>query len=65
MWLYTRLLVREGSGAATCLVDLDPRAYPCVPKMLDIRPIMASRDTWCRQRIKYVCDKSYTAYDRH
>jgi hypothetical protein len=46
LWLQTRLLVREGSGATTCLVALVPRAYPCVPKTPDIRPIIASPDTW-------------------
>jgi hypothetical protein len=39
LWLQTRLLVREGSGAAT---------YPCVPKTSDIRPIMDSPGTRCR-----------------
>jgi hypothetical protein len=65
LWLQTRFLVWEGSGAATCPVTLSPRAYLCIPKMPDIRPIMASPGTRCKQRIKYVCDRSYTAYDRH
>jgi hypothetical protein len=65
MWLQTRLLVREGSGAATCPVALRPRAYPCILKTPDIRPIMASAATRCRQRIKCVCDRSYATYDKH
>jgi hypothetical protein len=48
MWLQTRLLVREGSGAITCLVALGPRVYLCIPKMPDIRPIMASLGTRCK-----------------
>jgi hypothetical protein len=63
--LQTRLLMREGSGAATCLVALGPRACLCVPKMPDIRRIMASPSTQCRQCIKCVHDRSYVAYDRH
>jgi hypothetical protein len=47
LWLQTRLMVREGSGAATCPVALGSRMYPCVPKTFDIRPIMASLGTWC------------------
>jgi hypothetical protein len=54
----------EGSGATTCLVALGPRAYPCVPKTSDIMPIMASPGMRCRQRIKYVSDRPYTAYGR-
>jgi hypothetical protein len=65
IWLQTRILVWEGSGAATCPVTLGPRACPCVFKTPDIRLIMASPGTRCRQRIKYVCDRPYTAYDRH
>jgi hypothetical protein len=65
MWLQTRLLVREGSGATTCPMALGPRACPYDPKTPDIRLIMASPDTRCKQRIKYVCDRPYTAYDRH
>jgi hypothetical protein len=42
LWLQTRLLVREGSGATMCLVALGPQACPCVPKTPDIRPIMTS-----------------------
>jgi hypothetical protein len=65
MWLQTRLLVREGSGAATCPVALNPRASPCVPKTPNIRLIMASPGTRCRQRFKCVCDRSYATYGRH
>jgi hypothetical protein len=65
LWLQTHPLVREGSRAATCLVVVGPQACPCVPKMLDIRLIMASPSTRCRQRIKCVCDRPYAAYDRH
>jgi hypothetical protein len=64
LWLQTRLLVWEGSGAATCLVALGPGAYLCVPKTHDIRSIMASPITWCRQCIKCVCDRPYAAYGR-
>jgi hypothetical protein len=55
-WLQTCLLVREGTGDATCPVALSPRVCLCVPKMPNIRLIMASSRTWCRQRIKCVCD---------
>jgi hypothetical protein len=65
MWLQTRHLVWEGSGAATCPVALGPRMCSCVPKTSDTRLIMASPGTRCRQRIKYVCDRPYAAYDRH
>jgi hypothetical protein len=65
LWLQTRLLVREGSGAATCPMALGPRACPCVHKTPDIRLIMASPGTRCRQRIKYVCDSSYAVYGMH
>jgi hypothetical protein len=65
LWLQTLLLVREGFGAVTCSVALGPRAYRCVPKTPDIRPIMAPLGTRCRQRIKCVCDRPYAAYDRH
>jgi hypothetical protein len=41
LWLQTHLQVRKGSGSATCLVALSPQVYPCIPKMPDIRPIMA------------------------
>jgi hypothetical protein len=63
--LQTCLLVREGSGAITCPVAVSPRACPCVPKMPDNGLIMASPRTRCRQRIKCVCDRPYTVYDRH
>jgi hypothetical protein len=65
MWLQTRLLVWEGSGATMCPVYLGPRACPCVPKTPDIRLIMASPGTRCRQRIKCVCDRPYTTYGWH
>jgi hypothetical protein len=65
LWLQTRLLVREGSGATTCPVAHSPRACPCIPKTLDIRLIMAPPGTRCRQRIKCVCDRPYAAYDWH
>jgi hypothetical protein len=65
LWLQTRLLVREGFGAATCPVALDPRTCPCVLKTPDIRLIMASPGTRCRQRIRCVCDMLYAIYDRH
>jgi hypothetical protein len=65
MWLQTRLLVREGSGAATCPVALGPRACPGVPKMPDIRLIIASVGTRCRQHIKCVYDRPYVAYGMH
>jgi hypothetical protein len=65
LWLRTRLLVWEGSGATTCLVALGPRAYLCIPKTPDIRPIMALPGTRCRQHIKCICDTSYIAYGRH
>jgi hypothetical protein len=42
-----------------------PLACPCISKMPDIRLIMASPGTRCRQRIKCVCDRSYAAYGRH
>jgi hypothetical protein len=61
LWLQTRLLMREGSGAATCPVALGPRACPCIPKTPDFRLIMTSSGTRCRQRIKCVCDKPYAA----
>jgi hypothetical protein len=63
LWLQTRLLVLEGSGATTCPVALDPRMCSCVPKTLRIRLIMVSSGTRCRQRIKCICDRSYTVYD--
>jgi hypothetical protein len=56
MWLQTHLLVREGSRAATRPMALGPRACPCIPKTPDIRLIMASPDTRCRQHIKCVQD---------
>jgi hypothetical protein len=65
LWLQTHLLVREGFRAATCPVALGPRACPCVPKTPDIRSIMVSPGTRCRQRIKCVCDRSYVVYDSH
>jgi hypothetical protein len=34
----------------------------CVPKVLDIRLIMASLGMWSRQRIKCIQDKSYVMY---
>jgi hypothetical protein len=39
------------------------KACPCVPKTHDIRLIIASPGTRSRQHIKYIQDKSYTAYD--
>jgi hypothetical protein len=45
LWLQTHLLVQEDSGATTCPVALGPRVCPCVPKMPDIRLIMASLGT--------------------
>jgi hypothetical protein len=48
-------LVWEGFGAVTCPVALDPRACPCVSKTLDIRLIMVSSGTRCRQHIKCIC----------
>jgi hypothetical protein len=65
LWLQTHLLVQEDSRAATCPVALGLRACPCIPKMPEIRPIMVSSGTRCRQRIKCVCGRSNTAYDRH
>jgi hypothetical protein len=62
LWLQARLLVQEGSGAAMCPVALAPQVCPCIPKMSDIRLIMASSGTRCRQCIKCVCDKPYAAY---
>jgi hypothetical protein len=57
LWLQTCFLVCEGSGAAMCRVALGPWVYPSIPKTLDIRPIMASLGTRCRQRIKCICDR--------
>jgi hypothetical protein len=65
MWLQTHLLVLEGSRATMCPVALDPRAYPCVRKMSDIRPMMASTCTRYRQRIKCICDRPYATYGKH
>jgi hypothetical protein len=65
MWLQTHLLVQEGSGATTCPVALSPRVCPCVPKTPDIRLIMASPGTRCRQHMKCVCDRPYATYGRH
>jgi hypothetical protein len=65
LWLQTRLLVREGSKAVTCPVALGPRACPCVPKTPDIRPIIASPGTRCRQHIKCICGRPYVAYGRY
>jgi hypothetical protein len=42
-----------------------PQACPCIPKMPDIRLIVASPDMRCRQRIKCVCDRPYAAYGWH
>jgi hypothetical protein len=42
-----------------------PRACPCIPKMPDIRLIVASPDMRCRQRIKCICDMSYAVYGWH
>jgi hypothetical protein len=64
-WLQTRLLVKEGSGAATCPVALGLGACSCVLKTPDIRLIMVSPGTRSRQRIKCVCDMPYIVYDRH
>jgi hypothetical protein len=63
--LQTHLLVQEGSGATTFLVALGPQAYPCIPKMPGIKPIMASPGTRCRLCIKCVCDRPYVAYGKH
>jgi hypothetical protein len=65
LWLQTCLLVQEGFRAATCPVTLGPQVCLCVPKTPDIRLIMASPGTRCRQRIKCIYDRSYAAYGRH
>jgi hypothetical protein len=65
LWLQTRLLAREGSGATTCPVALDPWVCPCIPKMPDIRLIMASPGTRYRHHIKCVCDRPYAVYGKY